>query len=34
VVKGLSVAGLLGYSLALILALPLLRSLRRRDEEW
>jgi ubiquinone biosynthesis protein len=34
VVKGLSIAGLLGYSLALILALPLLRSLKRRDEGW
>jgi ubiquinone biosynthesis protein len=34
VVKGLSVAGLLGYVLALILALPLLRSLKRRDEDW
>jgi ubiquinone biosynthesis protein len=30
-VKGLSVAGLLGYGLALTLGLPLLRTLKRRD---
>ncbi|HEX2276978.1 MAG TPA: AarF/ABC1/UbiB kinase family protein [Candidatus Tectomicrobia bacterium] len=33
-IKGLSVMGLLGYGLALILGLPLLRTLRRRDGEW
>jgi ubiquinone biosynthesis protein len=33
-VKGLSVAGLLGYGLALMLGLPLLRTLKRRDGEW
>jgi ubiquinone biosynthesis protein len=32
--KGLSVAGLLGYGLALMLGLPLLRTLRRRDGDW
>jgi hypothetical protein len=34
VVKGLSIAGLLGYGLALMLGLPLLRSLKRRDGDW
>jgi ubiquinone biosynthesis protein len=33
-VKGLSVAGLLGYGLALTLGLPLLRTLKRRDGDW
>jgi len=33
-VKGLSVAGLLGYGLALTLGLPLLRTLKRRDGNW
>jgi ubiquinone biosynthesis protein len=33
-IKGLSVVGLLGYGLALILGLPLLRTLRRREGEW
>src|SRR5262245_7624166 len=33
-VKELSVAGLLGYGLALMLGLPLLRTLKRRDGEW
>jgi ubiquinone biosynthesis protein len=33
-IKGLSVMGLLGYGLALILGLPLLRTLRRREGEW
>jgi ubiquinone biosynthesis protein len=33
-VKELSVAGLLSYGLAVILGLPLLRTLRRRDGEW
>ena len=33
-VKGLSVAGLLGYGLALVLGLPLLRTLRHREGEW
>jgi ubiquinone biosynthesis protein len=32
-VNGLSVAGLLGYGLALLLGLPLLRTLKRRDGE-
>jgi ubiquinone biosynthesis protein len=32
-VKGLSIAGLLGYGLALILGLPLLRTLRHLDGE-
>ncbi|HSF32050.1 MAG TPA: AarF/UbiB family protein [Candidatus Tectomicrobia bacterium] len=32
--SGLSVAGLLGYALALMLGLPLLRTLRRREGEW
>jgi ubiquinone biosynthesis protein len=31
---GLSVAGLLGYGLAVLLGLPLLRTLRRREGEW
>jgi ubiquinone biosynthesis protein len=34
VVQGLSVAGLLGYGLALMLGLPLLRSLKRRAGDW
>lgn len=34
VVKGLSIAGLLGYGLALMLGLPLLRSLKHRDGDW
>ena len=34
VVKGLSIAGLLGYGLALMLGLPLLRSLKRPDGDW
>jgi ubiquinone biosynthesis protein len=33
-VKGLSIAGLLGYGLALTLGLPLLRTLKRRDGDW
>jgi ubiquinone biosynthesis protein len=33
-VTGVSVAGLLGYGLALILGLPLLRTLQRRDGGW
>lgn len=33
-VKGLSVAGLIGYGLALTLGLPLLRTLNRRDGNW
>jgi ubiquinone biosynthesis protein len=33
-VKGLSVAGLIGYGLALTLGLPLLRTLNRRDRNW
>jgi ubiquinone biosynthesis protein len=33
-IKGLSVMGLLGYGLALILGLPLLRTLRRREGDW
>ena len=33
-VKGLSVAGLLGYGLAVILGLPLLRSMQHREGEW
>jgi ubiquinone biosynthesis protein len=33
-VKGLSVAGLLGYGLALLLGLPLLRSLKHRNGNW
>jgi ubiquinone biosynthesis protein len=33
-VKGLSVAGLLGYGLAVVLGLPLLRTLRRREGDW
>jgi ubiquinone biosynthesis protein len=33
-IKGMSVAGLLGYGLALVLGLPLLRTLRRREGEW
>jgi ubiquinone biosynthesis protein len=33
-VGGLSVAGLLGYGLAVMLGLPLLGTLRRRDGEW
>jgi ubiquinone biosynthesis protein len=33
-VKGLSVAGLLGYGSALMLGLPLLRTLKRREGEW
>jgi ubiquinone biosynthesis protein len=31
---GLSIAGLLGYGLAVMLGLPLLRTLRRREGEW
>jgi ubiquinone biosynthesis protein len=31
---GLSVAGLLGYGLAVLLGLPFLRTLRRREREW
>ena len=31
---GLSVAGLLGYGLAVMLGLPLLRTLRHREGEW
>jgi ubiquinone biosynthesis protein len=34
IVGGLSVAGLLGYGLAVMLGLPLLRTLRRREGEW
>jgi ubiquinone biosynthesis protein len=34
IVGGLSVAGLLGYGLAVMLGLPLLRTLQRRDGEW
>ena len=33
-ISGLSVAGLLGYGLAVIFGLPLLRTLRRRDGDW
>jgi ubiquinone biosynthesis protein len=33
-IKGLSVAGLFGYGLAVVLGLPLLRTLRRREGEW
>ena len=33
-VKGLSIAGLLGYGLALTLGLPLLRTLKRRNGDW
>jgi ubiquinone biosynthesis protein len=33
-IKGLSVAGLVGYGLAVVLGLPLLRTLRRREGEW
>jgi len=33
-IKGLSLVGLLGYGLALVLGLPLLRTLRRREGEW
>jgi ubiquinone biosynthesis protein len=33
-VNGLSVGGLLGYGLAVILGLPLLRTLRHREGEW
>ena len=32
--SGLPVAGLLGYGLAVVLGLPLLRTLRRREGEW
>jgi ubiquinone biosynthesis protein len=31
---GLSVAGLLGYGVAVMLGLPLLRTLQRREENW
>jgi len=34
ILGGLSVAGLLGYGLAVLLGLPLLRTLRRREGEW
>ena len=33
-IKGLSVAGLVGYGLAVVLGLPLLRTLRRREGEY
>jgi ubiquinone biosynthesis protein len=33
-IGGLSVAGLLGYGLAVVLGLPLLRMLKRREGEW
>jgi ubiquinone biosynthesis protein len=33
-ISGLSVAGLLGYGLAAVLGLPLLRMLKRREGEW
>ncbi|MGH8065472.1 MAG: ABC1 kinase family protein [Candidatus Entotheonellia bacterium] len=33
-ISGLSVAGLLGYGLAVVLGLPLLRMLKRREGEW
>jgi ubiquinone biosynthesis protein len=33
-IKGLSVVGLLGYGLAVLLSLPLLRTLQRREGEW
>jgi ubiquinone biosynthesis protein len=33
-ISGLSVAGLLGYGMAVVLGLPFLRTLRRREGEW